>query len=129
TYAPVMGRMNVSHLEARAFARQSAWPQGREASLVSNFRQRISLVHELGKLRGSEELLNYRGGRFVVHQLLRHKRLDILQAHALFYRALHAHQANSELVFHQFANRTHAAVAEMIDIVNLTIGVTVFQLD
>ncbi len=40
-------------------------------------------------------------------------------AHALLDRALHAQQADAVLVFHQLADRAHAAVAEMVDVVDL----------
>ena len=43
--------------------------------------------------------------------------------HALLDRALHAQQADAELVFHQLADRTHAAVAEIVDVVDFAAAV------
>ena len=45
------------------------------------------------------------------------------ERHALLDRALHAQQADAILVLHQFADRAHAAVAEMVDVVDLAAAV------
>ena len=50
---------------------------------------------------------------------MRHDRINIHRAHAFLDRAFHAQQADAILIFHQFANRTNAAVAEVVNIVNL----------
>ena len=121
--AAVMGRMHVAHLEAGALAGQTARAKRREAALVGDFRQRIGLVHELRQLRGAEEFA-HRGGRGLgVDQVLRHHGVDIDARHALLDRALHAQQADAVLVLHQFADRAHAPVAEMIDVVDLALAV------
>ena len=44
-------------------------------------------------------------------------------AHALLDRALHAQQADAELVLHQLADRTHAAIAEIVDVVDFAAAV------
>jgi len=41
------------------------------------------------------------------------------ETHALLDRALHAQQADAILVLHQLADRAHAAVAEVVDVVDL----------
>ena len=57
--------------------------------------------------------------RLRVDQVVRHERLDLLRhAHALLDRALHADQTDAVLVLHQLADRAHAAVAEVIDVVD-----------
>ena len=57
--------------------------------------------------------------RLGVDEVVRHERLDLLRhAHALFDRALHADQADAVLVLHQLADRAHAAVAEVVDVVD-----------
>ncbi len=59
---------------------------------------------------------------------MRHERVDFLRhAHALLNRAGHANQTNPVLVLHQFTNGAHAAIAQVIDIVNRT--TTVLELD
>src|SRR5262249_49824412 len=124
----VMSRVHVAHLEAGALAGQAARAQRRQAALVRDLAERIGLVHELRQLRGPEVLLDHRADRLGVDEIVRHERLDFLRhAHALFDRALHAHQADPVLVFHQLADRAHAPVAEMIDVVDG--AATVLELD
>jgi len=53
-----VGGVDVTDLEAGALARQAARPEGRQAPLVGQARQRVVLVHELGELAGAEELLD-----------------------------------------------------------------------
>src|SRR5229473_2778248 len=110
--AAVVRRVHVAHLEAGALAGQAARSQGREAALVSDLGERVRLVHELRALAGPEELLDHRGHRLGVDQVVRHERLDLLQAHPLLDRALHADQADAVLVLEQLAHRPDAAVAD-----------------
>jgi hypothetical protein len=119
----VVGRMHVAHLEPGTLAREAAGAEGGQPALVRDLRQRIRLVHELRELRGPEELLDDRGHRFVVDELLRHQRLDVLQAHALLDGALHPHQADAVLVLDELAHGAHPAVAEVVDVVDLTVAV------
>ena len=49
------------------------------------------------------------------------------ERHALLDRALHAQQADAVLVLHQLADRADAAVAEIVDVVDLALAVA--QLD
>ena len=121
--AAVMRRMHVAHLEAGALARQTARAERRETALVGDLGQRIGLVHELRQLRGAEEFAHRGGRRLGVDQVLRHHGVDIDARHALLDRALHAQQADAVLVLHQLADRAHAAVAEMIDVVDLALAV------
>ena len=123
TDAAVMGRMHVAHLEAGAFARQTARAKRRKTPLVGDLRQRIGLIHELRQLRGTEELAHGGSRRLGVDQVLRHHRVDIDRRHALLDGALHAQQADAILIFHQFADRAHPAVAEMVDVVDFALAV------
>ena len=121
--AAVMRRMHVAHLEAGALARQTARAKRRETPLVRDLGQRIGLVHELRQLRGTEELAHGGSRRLGVDQVLRHHRVDIDRRHALLDGALHAQKADAILIFHQLADRTHPAIAEMIDVVDLALAV------
>jgi hypothetical protein len=94
---------------------------------VRDLGERVRLVHELRELRRPEELLDDRRDRLVVDELLRHQRLDVLQAHALLDGALHADEADAVLILHQLADRADAPVAEVVDVVDL--AVAVLQLD
>ncbi len=113
-----MGRVHVAHFEAGALAGQAARAQCRDAALVRHFRQRVVLVHELRQLRGTEELLDGSGDRLGVDQLLRGQAFGLGHRQALLDRALDADQAHAEHVLGHFADRTHAAVAQVVDVVH-----------
>ena len=121
--AAVVRRMHVAHLEAGALARQTAGTQRRKAPLVRDLAQGVGLVHELAELRGAEELAHRSRGRLGVDEVLRHHRVDVDRAHALLDGALHAQETQAILVLHQLADRAHAPVAEMIDVVDLALAV------
>ncbi len=121
--AAIVGRVHVAHLEARPLAGQAARSERREPPLMGDLGQRIGLVHELGQLRGAEELAHRRRRRLGVDEVLRHHGVDIDRGHALLDGALHAQQADPILVLHQLADRAHPAVAEMVDVVDLALAV------
>ena len=79
----------------------------------------VGLVHELGQRAAAEELLD--GGRHGtdVDERLRGDHVEILQRHALTDHALHAAEADAELVLQQLAHAAHAAVAEVVDVIRL----------
>ena len=117
--APVVRWVDVANFESGTFARQAARPQGRQTPLVRDLRQRIRLIHELGQLRGSEELANRSHHRLRVDQVVRHGRRHFLvHAHLFLDRAFHADQTDTELVFQQLANRSHPAIAQVIDVIH-----------
>src|SRR4249919_759211 len=116
--AAVMGRVHVADFEARALARQAARAEGRDATLVRDFRQRVVLVHELRQLRGAEELLDRGGHRLGVDQFLRRQAFGLGHRQAFLDRALDADQAHAEHVLGHFTDRTHAAVAQVVDVVH-----------
>ena len=123
-HAAVVRRMHVAHFESGALARQAARPQRRDAPLVRDFRQRVVLVHELRQLRGAEEFLDRGGHRLGVDHLLRHQRLGLGDRQALLDRALDAHQADAERVLRHLADAAHAAVAQVIDVIDGAVAVT-----
>ena len=123
----VMRRVDVAHLKARPLPGQAARAQGREPALVGDLGQGIGLVQKLRQLARPEELLQGRGNRLVVDQLLRHQRVDVLEAHLLLDGSFHAHEADTEMVLHQLANGPHPAVAQVVDIVHGAVAVA--QLD
>jgi hypothetical protein len=94
---------------------------------VRDLGQRVGLVHELRQLRGAEELLDRRADRLRVDQVVRQQVLALGLAEALLDRALDAHEARAELVLGQLADRAHAPVAEVVDVVDLAAPVA--QLD
>ncbi len=117
--AAIVGGVHVAHLEARTLSGQAARSKCRQAALVRDLGERIGLVHELRKLRGAEELTDGRHHRLGVDQVVRHSRGELLiDAHLFLDGALHADEADAELVLHQLAHGAHAAVAEVIDVVH-----------
>ena len=85
--------------------------------------QRVGLVHELRKLRRAEELAHRGRSGLRVDQVLRHDGVDLDRRHALLDGALHAQQTDAVLVLHQLADRAHAAVAEVVDVVDFALAV------
>ena len=96
---------------------QTARAERRQPPLVRQPGDRVGLVHELGQLRGAEELLQRRHHRTDVDQGLRRDRLDVLGRHPLPDHALHPAQAGAQLVLDQLADRAQPAVAEVVDVV------------
>ena len=121
--AAVVRDVHVAHLEAGALARQAARAQGRDAALVRDLGQRVGLVHELRQLRRAEELLQGRGNRLGVDQVVRHQRLLLGLAQTLLDGLLDAGQAGAVLVLGQFADAAHAAVAQVVDVVDFAAAV------
>ncbi len=121
--AAVVGRMHVAHLEAGALAGEAAGAKRRETALVGDLGERVRLVHELRQLRGAEELAHRGGRRLGVDEVLRHDRVDLDRRHALLDRALHAQEPDAILILHQLADRAHAPVAEVVDVVDLAAAV------
>src|SRR6185369_1133504 len=117
-HTAVVGRVHVAHLEAGAFAGQTARAQGRYTALVGDFRQRVGLVHELRQLGRTEELTDSSRDRLGVDQVVRHQVVGFGLAQALLHGALNAHQAGAELVLGQFAHAAYAAVTQVVDIVD-----------
>ncbi len=123
TDTTIVRRVNVADFEACAFAGKTARAERRHAALVGDFRQRVGLVHELRKLARTEELAHGGHGRLRIDQVVRHDGRNIDAAHALLDGTLHAQKANAILVFQQLAHRTHAAVAEIVDVVDVALAV------
>ena len=118
-HAAVVRGVHVAHLEAGTLAGQTARAEGRQTALVRDAGGGVRLVHELRELRASEELLDGRHDGTDVHQGLRRDLVGLLHAHALAHDALHAGQADAELVLDELAHRADAAVAEVVDVVGL----------
>ena len=110
--------MHVAHVETGALAGQSAATQGRQATLVSQFGQRVGLVHELRQLVAAEELANRARNGTHVDQFRGNRVLRLFQpTNAVLEHAVHAEQADANLVPHQLAGNAHAAVAQVVDVV------------
>ena len=113
----VVAEVDVADFEAGTLTAQTARPERRQAAAVGEARQRVDLVHELRQLAGSEELLDRGDDRADVDQRLRRDRLDVLGGHALTDDALHAAEADANLVLDQLADAADAAVGEVVLVV------------
>ena len=87
---------------------------------MRQLRQRVGLVHELRKLTAAEELPHrghHRPRR--ADQPLWRDRLRVLDRHPLSDTALKSLEPRADMHLDQLADRTNAAVAEVVDIVRL----------
>src|SRR5258705_1163244 len=123
TNSAVVSRVNVADFKSGALARQAAWSQRRETAFVRNFRKRIGLIHELRELARAKKLTHCGSHGLGVDEVAWHRGLHFLvDRHLLLDRTFHAFKADAKLVFEEFADRTYAAVAEMVDIIRLILG-------
>ena len=122
-HAAVVRRMHVADLEARTLAREAAWSKRRNTPLVRDFRQRVVLVHELRELARAEEFLHGRGHGLRVDHFLRHQAFGLGERQTLLDGALDAHQADTECVLGHLADAAHAAVAQVVDVVDGAVAV------
>ena len=113
----VVGRVDVADVEAGALAAQATGAQGREAALVRQLGERVRLIHELAQLAAAEELLHRRHDRADVDQRARRRLVGVGDRHPLLDDALHAQQADAELVLDELAVGADAPVAEVVDVV------------
>ena len=112
-----MAVMHIAHIEAGALPPQAARPQSRQRAFVPQLREWIRLLHELGKLRRTEEFAHRRHNRANVNQRHRRQLLGFANGHAFLDHALHAPQADAQLVADQLANGFDAAIAKVINII------------
>src|SRR5439155_9812603 len=121
--AAVVTEVHVPDVEPGALAREAAGTEGAEAALVGELVERVGLLHELAQLAPAEELLDRGDDRTDVDELLRRRLLRLDDGHALAHDALHAEQADAELLLDELADRAHPAVAEVVDVVGVALAV------
>ena len=124
TDAAIVGRVDIAHLETSPLARQASRPQRRDLPLVRHLGQRILLIHELRELTGAEELLDRGRDRFRVDHVLRHQPFRLGERKSLLHRSLDANQTDAERVFRHLPDRSHAPVAEVVDVVHGALAVS-----
>ena len=122
-HTTVVGHVHVTHFKAGTLTRQTARAKCRHAALVGDLGQGIGLVHELAQLRGTEEFLECRRNRLGIDQVVRHQRLLLGLAQTLFDSLFDARQTGAVLVLSQFANATHAAVTQVVDVVDIAAAI------
>ena len=118
-HTAIVAVVHVTHLKSSAVTGQTAGAEGRQTTLVRQLRQRVILIHELGQRRRTEELLDRRHNGTDVDERLRRDHIHVLtlQRHALADHALHAGEADAELVLQKLTHRADTAVAEVVDVV------------
>ncbi len=115
--AAVVGVVDVAHVKAGALAAEAAGAEGAEAALVGQLVERVGLLHELRELASAKELADCGDDRPHVDEGDGRHLLRLADRHALAHNALHAQQADAELVLDQLAHRLDAAVAQVVDVV------------
>ncbi len=109
-----MTEMHVADLEAGPLTRQATRAQRGKPTAMGQPRQRVDLIHELGELAGTEELLDGGDHRTDVDQRLGGDGLHVLGGHALADDPLHAGQPDADLVLDQLTDRADATVGEVV---------------
>ena len=125
----VVGGVNVADGEAGTLTGETAGSKGRDTAFVGELSQRVGLVHELAQLAGAEELLDRRHQGLGVHQLGRSQRVGFADGHPFLDDPLKTVQTHPNLVLQEFAHGTHAAVAEVVDVVEAGTTDIQFQVD
>ena len=116
--APIVRSVNIAHIKAGALPREAAAPQGRKAALVSQFRQRVGLVHKLGQLVAAKKLPDGAGNRADIDHFVRHHVLRFFQPRdPILHHPVHPQQAKTHLVAQQLPGHPHPAVAEMVNVI------------
>ena len=117
-HTAVVRVVNVADFEGRAVAVEAARTERGELALVRELRDGVGLIHELRELGRPEELADDRRNGTDVDERGRRDLHGIRRRHALLDEALEAGHTDAELVLEQLADRTHAAVAEVVDLVD-----------
>ena len=125
----VVRMVDVTDFEASAIAAQTTRSQCRQTTLVGQLCQWVGLIHELRQLRAAEPLADGRQHGADVDERVRRCRVGFDQRHTLFDDPLHAQQTDAELLLDELADGTHAAVAEVVDVVGLHARMAVVELD
>ena len=115
--------VNVAHLETSTLTRKTTRTESRKAALVRYLGKGVGLVHELREGVGAEErVYNARNG-FGVNQVGGCEHLVVAYVHTFANGAAHTGQSDRELVSQLFAHGAHAAVAQVVDVVNGSVRV------
>ena len=120
-HPPVVGGVHVADLDRRALTGKASSTERREPAPVGEPGQRVGLVHELGELRGAEELLERRDHGPDVDDGLGRDRVRVLGGEALADHPLHPVEADPERLLDQLADGAEAAVSEVLVLVEVVV--------
>ena len=115
--AAVVRRMHVAHFEAGALASETAWAERRERAHVLEFGKNVLLIHKLRKLVGGEKFMHRCLERTRINKRHRERCFGLRGRHPVLNIALHAAHADAHARLQKFADETHAAETEMVDVV------------
>ena len=90
---------------------------------MSDFGQRVGLVHELRQRICAEESIYHRRYGLRVDKVYRFENLIVTHIHALADGARHTGKAHAELVVELLAYSAHATVAQVVDIIHIALRV------
>ena len=110
-HTAVVRGVNVSNFEVRTVTGKTARTESGQTALMSKLCQRVRLIHELGQLGRSEELLNSCAYRTGIYELVRMCRLFVgSSVHSFTDISLHTGETDADLVLEEFTNRTDTTV-------------------
>ncbi len=116
--AAIVRDMHVPHIEAGALSVQAARPEGREAPLVGELRQRVGLVNHLAQFAAAKEVLDGGGNALGIDQRPRGEILLLAVLHTLLNGAAQLQEALAQLLGGKLVNGADATIAQVIDIVD-----------
>ena len=122
-----MGVVHVPDLESGPVPGETSGAEGAQTPLVGDFRKGVGLVHELRQLAGAEERVDDRRKGLGVDQVDGVELLAVADVHPLPDGAGHPRETHAELVGKLLSDGPHAAVRQVVDIVDGGLGVD--QLD
>ncbi len=118
-----MGIVYVTYLKTGSLPGQATGSQGRHSPFMGHLRQRIGLVHELGKLVGPEERVDDRRQRLGIDQVGGRENLVVTHIHPFPDGPGHAGKTHAELVHQLFSHGPHPPVTQVVDIVHIGLGI------
>ena len=118
THSAVMGVVNIADLERRSVAVEAPGAECGQLTLVRELRDRVGLIHKLRKLGRAEKFADYRRNGADIDKARRRDLHGVLRGHSFLDEPLETGDTDAELVLKQLAHRTHAAVAEVVDVVD-----------
>ena len=118
-HTAVVRGVNVTDFEVSTVTGKTARTECGQTTLMSKLCQRVRLIHELGQLGRTEELLNCCAYRTCIYELVRMSRLFVGSCvHALTDVSFHTGETDTDLVLEEFTNRTDTTVTEVVDVIS-----------
>jgi hypothetical protein len=113
----------VTDFKSGTLTGQTTWPERGNTTLVRDLTQRIGLVQELRQLRSTKERIDHRAQRPGIDKVHRSEYLIVTDIHSLPDGTGHTSQTHPELSVQLLPNRPYTAVAQVIDIVDFSLGI------